>query len=240
MMPLVDTLSSRKSAASRIGKLDSRNHFSLIQRPILLDKKWLPGIPDMKSRPKVLLAFAISPNKIGGMEIFGAELATQLNQKGMDLVMCFQEAPPPLVRDFLLKPGNVSLDILQHQEAHGTAAIRDYIHLLRRHRPCIVLYSLGGAVRWWPLLGMIFGVRRTVYFDQTSRSAAAMTYRAPALIRLMMKPLYASGCATDFIKACSDREGIVPPHKSRRIYSAIDLSKFHGQGKRIPNPICHS
>jgi glycosyltransferase involved in cell wall biosynthesis len=46
----------------------------------------------------------------------------------------------------------------------------------------------------------------------------------------MMKPLSRVICATRFIKECSDREKIIPAHKSQVIYSASDTQREHGSG----------
>lgn len=45
-----------------------------------------------------------------------------------------------------------------------------------------------------------------------------------------MRPLSQCICATEFIKTCSDREGIVPRRKNRIIYSAVDVKREHGDG----------
>jgi hypothetical protein len=171
---------------------------------------------------RVFFAAALSPDKIGGVERFAAELAHQLAPKGWSLTACFEAVPPPAVREFLLAPGNVAVETMADQPGLGMANSREFLRLMRVHRPEVLLYSLGGAVRWWPLLAMANGVKRRVYYDQTSRTASVMTYRAKPHVQMAMKPLTQSICATQFIKDCSDREGIVPPEKSRVIFSGID------------------
>jgi glycosyltransferase involved in cell wall biosynthesis len=180
------------------------------------------------ARPSVLFVAAISPNKIGGIEIFAAELARQLDRECWDLTMCFQGPPPPLVEDFLLAPGNVTLAVMREQLGLGFSNLREFTRLLRRDRPCVLVYTLGGVVRWWPLLGRLMGVRRSVYYDQTSRTARSYDYRASRQVQVVMKALSESVCATKFVKACSDREGIIPPEKSRVIYSAVDNTRALG------------
>ena len=182
-------------------------------------------------RPSVFFAAAILPNKIGGIETFSVELARQLNKVGWDLTICFQGTPPQLVKEFLLSPGNVSLAVMQNQLGMGPSNIKEFLRLLRRYRPKVLLYSLGGVVRWWPLLGWLTGVRRSVYYDQTSRTARTIEYRASRHVRAVMSSLSVSVCATKFVKACSDREGIIPPEKSRVIYSAIDTNRALGDGE---------
>jgi glycosyltransferase involved in cell wall biosynthesis len=177
-----------------------------------------------------MFAAALSPNKIGGIETFAVELARQLRVCGWTLTMCFQDSPPPTVRDHLLSPGNVALTVLRNQSGLGPANARAFIRLLRKYKPEVVLYTLGGPVRWWPLLGSAFGVRRTVYIDQTSRTAKNIGYIAPRKIRMVMRALSGSVCVSRFNKACSDREGIVPEGKSTVLYSAVDNARQHGDG----------
>ncbi|MGA2050111.1 MAG: glycosyltransferase family 4 protein [Terracidiphilus sp.] len=181
-------------------------------------------------RPSVFFAAAISPNKIGGVETFSIELARQLDKEGWDLTICFQDFPPPLVEQALLAPGNVSLAVMRDQLGMGLSNVMEFLRLVRRHRPKVLLYSLGGVVRWWPLLGRLMGVRRSIYYDQTSRTAKAYGYRASRRVQLLMSSLSGSVCATQFVKGCSDREGIVPPEKSCVIYSAVDTSRNLGDG----------
>ena len=179
-------------------------------------------------KPRLLFAVASSPNRIGGIEAFAAELARQLKEKGWDLTMCFEDSPPPLVEAFLLAPGNVQLIVMRDQEGMSFASARSFFHLLREHKPNVLLYSLGGAVRWWPLLARVMGVQRTVYWDGTSRTAATIHYRASARVKLLMQSLSRSVCATKFVKACSDREGIVPPERSVVIYNSVDNERDLG------------
>jgi glycosyltransferase involved in cell wall biosynthesis len=183
------------------------------------------------ARPSVFFAAATSPNKIGGVESFAAELARQLNEAGWDLDLCFEDFPSPLVEKFLLAPGNVSLAVMREQMGMELSNARHFLRLLQRHRPKVLLYTLGGALRWWPLLARLQGVRRSVYYDQVSRTAKNYGYRASRRAQVSMKALSQSVCASKFVKECSDQEGIVPPKKSRVIYSAVDNSRALGDGE---------
>jgi glycosyltransferase involved in cell wall biosynthesis len=182
-------------------------------------------------RPSVFFAAAISPNKIGGVETFSIELARQLNRRGWDLTICFLDHPPPLVEKSLLASGNVSLAVMRDQLGMGLSNVKESLKLFRKHRPKVLLYTLGGVVRWWPLLGRLVGVRRSFYYDQTSRKAKNYGYHASKRVQLLMKLLSGSVCATQFVKGCSDREGIIPSGKSIVIYSAVDTGRNLGDGE---------
>jgi glycosyltransferase involved in cell wall biosynthesis len=184
----------------------------------------------VRSGRNVILAFAISPNKIGGMESFSLEMAHQLKRQQRNLIVCFEDAPSALVRAFLLAPGNVIIEVLPAQAALSMKNAVGFYRLLRKYRPEAVLYSLGGVVRWWPLLAWANGVRRILYYDQTSRPKSTSIYHASTLVQMIVKPLSESICATEFIKTCSDREGIVPASKSKVIYSAVDATREYGDG----------
>ncbi len=186
--------------------------------------------PRVQRRPRVLIAQAVSPDKIGGMEVFAVELARQLRDVGWDATLSFEDDPGAEVRAYLLSPGNVELEVIRNQVGMGWRDALRFVRVLRRHRPAAVLYSLGGVVRWWAMLGAGFGVRRSVYFDQTSRTQAAMRYKASRGIRMIMAPLSLTMCATQFIRNCSDREEIVPASKSRLLYSAVDTRRVPGDG----------
>lgn len=183
-----------------------------------------------RNRPSVLFAISTSPNRIGGIERFAVELARQLDQEGWNLIMCFQDTPPPSVEKFLLSPGNLSLTVMRKQWGADLSNAKEFFQILRKHRPSVIMYSLGGVVRWWPLLGFFTGVRRSVYWDGTSRTADVIGYRASKQVRLVMSPLSAVVCATRFVKSCSEKEGIVPPEKTCVIYNSVDNGRDLGDG----------
>jgi glycosyltransferase involved in cell wall biosynthesis len=181
-------------------------------------------------RPSVFFAISTSPNRIGGIERFAVELARQLNQRGWRLVMCFQDTPPASVENFLLSPGNLSLAVMRKQWGVDVQNAREFYRLMREHQPRVLMYSLGGVVRWWPLLGRVTGVRRSVYWDGTSRTADVVGYRASTAVKLVMAPLSAVVCASNFVRSCSEHEGIIPPAKTSVIYNSVDNERDLGDG----------
>ncbi len=185
----------------------------------------------MSSDRCVVLAYAFSPDKFGGMEAFAKELAIQLKRVGWSLSIWFQDEAPPFVRANLTSPGNVTLEVLEDQQALTFSSNLRFLRLLRKHRPSTFMYSIGGVVRLWPLIARLSGVRRIIYWDQTSRTRDAMNSVGSSRVAWLMKPLTRSMCATRFIKACSDREKIVPPSKSGVIYSGTDTRRQHGDGR---------
>jgi glycosyltransferase involved in cell wall biosynthesis len=189
------------------------------------------AMPSPQSRPSLFFAVASTPNRIGGFEIFAVELARQLDALGWNITVCFQGYPPALVESFLLSPGNVSLAVMPQQLGLGLANTREFLQLVRKHRPTVLLYTLGGAVRLWPLLGKFVGIKRSFYWDGTSRSVKNFDYQASLPIKLLMKPLVHSACATRFVKSRSDKEGIVPAQKSHVIYNSVDNHRELGDGK---------
>jgi len=182
-------------------------------------------------RPRVVFAFSVWPNKIGGVERFSQELARQLNVKGWDLTLWFEDEPPARVREFLLAPGNVKVDVFPAQWQLGAASVKRFLRMFSKERPTVVCYSLAGVVKLWPLLGRLMGAKGSVYWDGDSRTRGSENYRASGKVRWLMKPLSRSVCATHFVKRCSDREGIVPASKSLVIFNGTDTTRPQGRGE---------
>ena len=182
-------------------------------------------------RPRVVFAFSVWPNKIGGVERFSQELARQLNVKGWDLTLWFEDEPPARVREFLLAPGNVKVDVFPAQWQLGAASVKRFLRMFSKERPTVVCYSLAGVVKLWPLLGRLMGAKGSVYWDGDSRTRSSENYRASGKVRWLMKPLSRSVCATHFVKRCSDREGIVPASKSLVIFNGTDTTRPQGRGE---------
>lgn len=180
------------------------------------------------SARNVVCAFAITPNKLGGCEQFAIEIAHQIKPLGYRLVLCLEGEPSPGVREALLEPGNLILEILPQQTKIDLPSAIRFTKLLLKYRPEAMLYSLGGVVRLWPLLAKVNGVRRILYNDGTSRMN--MGYRAGMVIRMLMMPITQVVCVSNFVKECSDREGIVPAKKTRVIYNSAALSRPLGDG----------
>ena len=182
-------------------------------------------------RPRVVFAFSVWPNKIGGVERFSQELARQLNVKGWDLTLWFEDEPPARVREFLLAPGNVKVDVFPAQWQLGAASVKRFLRMFSKERPTVVCYSLAGVVKLWPLLGRLMGAKGSVYWDGDSRTRSSENYRASGKVRWLMKPLSRSVCATHFVKRCSEREGIVPASKSMVIFNGTDTTRPQGRGE---------
>lgn len=181
-----------------------------------------------RSRHSILCAFAITPNKLGGREQFAIEIARQLKPYGRQLILCFEGPPSPKVREALLEPGNLTLEVLPRQAAIDLESAKGFQRLLSKYRPEAMLYALGGVVRLWPLLAKANGVKRILYNDGTSRTN--MNYRAGWAVRTLMRPLTQVVCVSEFVKTCSDREGIVPAEKSKVIYNSADINRATGDG----------
>ncbi len=201
---------------------------------LISSRIWLDSMssqtPAPGARPSVLFLVAKPANRIGSVEAFVVELARQLNKEGWNLTVCFEDSPSPLVKSFLLAPGNVSVDAMPGQEGMGLSNVKEFLRLRRKYRPKVLMYHLGGVVRWWPLLGKLVGVRRSVYWDASSRTARNYDYRASKRVRAIMGALSEAVCGSQFIKTCSDREGIIPRKKSRVIFCSVDNERSLGDG----------
>lgn len=171
------------------------------------------------AQPNVLCAFSIVPNKIGGQESLAVEIAQHLKSRGRHLVLCFEGPPTAAVREYLLHPGNVTIEIFQRQADLSFANVRKFHHLMRRYKPETVYYTLGGIVRFWPLLARAMGAKRVVYNDGTSR--LNIEYESPVLLRLLTLPVTDVVCGSEFIRTCTEREAFVPRRKCSVIYNSV-------------------
>ena len=105
------------------------------------------------ARPSVFFAAAISPNT-GGIESFAAEFACQLNEMGWDITVCFQDLRRWLRSFFWASRGNVSLAVMREQMGMGLSNIQHFA-IVYITWPKVLLYTLGGALRWWPVLARL-------------------------------------------------------------------------------------
>ena len=116
----------------------------------------------------VLSVCGLVPQRIGGLEMFAGEVASQLAGAGWKSVFCFLGEPAPAVRQFLERSG-VVIEIIPGCTRPGWTALWKTIGLLKRYHPHILhLYFLGllGAYPW---LARCCSIRRIFLTDQNSR-----------------------------------------------------------------------
>jgi glycosyltransferase involved in cell wall biosynthesis len=161
-----------------------------------------------QSQPASVLFFiAISPTKMGGLELFARYLALALERRGSDIVFCFSTPPSEAVRSLLDRP-NTRLMHLRQQAGFSSFAARELWELVRLVRPATVVYSFGGILRSLPWICWLAGVRRVIYNDHASRvpgdCSGSSIKRFAA--RLLTHPVSSVIAVSEFVAASSRRE----------------------------------
>ncbi len=184
----------------------------------------------------VLSAFAVNPQRVGGVEMFARELALQLNAAGWKSVLCFSDAPPENVARFLDAPG-VSIDRLPGIGNLGWSALRDMSRLLRKYRPAILHMHFTPQLSPYPWLARLHPVRRNFLTDHISRAEGSELQRAAwwkiAIARTLNWPLTGLIAVSDYNALSSGTYGLVPRRRIERIYNGVDLSRTPGDAGRF-------
>jgi glycosyltransferase involved in cell wall biosynthesis len=187
----------------------------------------------------MIYVIGISPNKIGGIERFARELASQMSGLGWKLVLCFEALPSARVRKFLDTP-NLSIEVLAKQSGTGPSKYLRLIRLLVRYRPSVLVYSFNGVLSFIPWVSSLLGVRTIFYNDQSSRQYQLALPRNRAwkrlLGRIMTFPLDGVICVSDYVSRCVYREQWVTPTKVDMVHSGVDPSQnrsAHAQAARF-------
>ncbi len=163
----------------------------------------------MKSPVDVLFFIAISPNKVGGIELFAQHLATALERRRRSIAFCFSSEPSEAVRALLDRP-NAQLVHLSKQGEFSATSMRELWRLLKTLRPQTVVYSFGGILRPLPWLCKLAGVERVVYNDHASRVQGdeAGGYLKGLAARLITYPVSSVIAVSEFVAGSSQQEDL--------------------------------
>jgi glycosyltransferase involved in cell wall biosynthesis len=185
--------------------------------------------------PTVMSVFGVEPFRIGGTETFARELSSQLDQQGWDSVLCFQSEPPDDVRRFL-NLDNVSFEVLPDSPNVNFKAIKDFIRVVRRHRPEIVHLHFTGFLGPYPWLARLNSVKKVFFTDHTSRPAGYIARRAPwwkrMLARAINLPLTKIVCVSRYGYQCLNALDLVPGERCELVYNGVDLSRVQPNAER--------
>lgn len=173
----------------------------------------------------VLFFIAISPTKVGGIELFARNLALQLEKRQSTIVFCFSTPPSEEVAGLLHLP-NTRLFDLRDQAEFSLSGGRKVWNMVRRVRPTTVVYSFGGILRPLPWICRLAGVKRVIYNDHASRVPGDDSGSRPkrALARLVTRPVSSVIAVSEFVAASSRREGLHSA-PALAVPNGIDLSR---------------
>lgn len=179
----------------------------------------------MSSRPSVLSFYGVSPQKIGGMEMFAHELACQLAHVGWSSVHCFPDEPSPGVRALLDVP-HASVETAPQVFASRVRGLHAFDRLVKRYRPRIVHFQLVDVMNLCPWAARLRGVESVFFTDHNSRQEGYVIQPAPLYKRLLGRlaslPTTRVMCVTDYVHRCASTRGMIDPARCTRLYSSVD------------------
>jgi glycosyltransferase involved in cell wall biosynthesis len=178
--------------------------------------------------PTVLSVFGLSPTRIGGTESYANELSAQLARHGWSSVLCFEDAPPEPVRQYLALP-NVTIETAPKVWQLAWRPARDVARLLRRYRPRILHLHFTGFLSVYPWLARLSGVDRVFFTDHVSRREGHVIAQARAWKRAVTwavnHPITRVISISEFNRRCLVGTGLIPEDRAVRIYNAVDLTR---------------
>jgi glycosyltransferase involved in cell wall biosynthesis len=174
----------------------------------------------------VLSVIAVEPTKLGGIEIFAAELSRQLGEREWRSVLCFLSEPSETVARVLAAP-SVDLEVLARSDETTIGTSRRFWQLVRRYRPSIVHLHFIGLVTPYPWLARL-GAANRVFLTDHSGNYPRDPLRAPASKRLATRlidhPITAVVAVSNDVHRKIMRADVVPATRTRRIYHGVDVS----------------
>ena len=183
----------------------------------------------------VLSVFGLSPTRIGGTETYARELSIQLGRHSWNSVLCFEELPPPSVRQYLDHP-NITLEVVRNLCQPRWEPLSDLARLLRRHRPSVLHLHYAGFLSLYPWLGRFHGAKKVFFTDHSSRPEGHVIRRAPpwkrAVARFFNQPLTGLISISDYNRRCVVEAGLLPEARVVRIYNAVDLARLAESSER--------
>jgi len=173
----------------------------------------------------VLFLIAISPNKVGGIELFARHLSAAMERRHKRIAYCFSSPPNETVRLLLERP-NTQLHHLDKQGEFSASSVRQLWKLIRTLRPKTVVYSFGGILRPLPWICKLAGVKQIVYNDHASRVPGdeSSGYARSLTARLITAPVTSVIAVSEFVAGSSRRENL---HSAPvvAVPNGIDLSR---------------
>ncbi len=174
----------------------------------------------------VMSVFGVEPFRIGGTETFARELSLQLGRRGWHSVLCFQSDPPEDVRRFL-ELENVSFEISPDSPKLSWRAVKDFVRILRRHRPEIVHLHFTGFLGLYPWLARLNSVKKVFLTDHTSRPSGYVARQAPLWKRMMARainrPLTKVICVSRYGYQCLTKLDLLASERCELIYNGVAL-----------------
>ena len=190
-------------------------------------------MPDTKTLVSVL---GFEPFRVGGGEALAREVSVQLATRGWKNVLCFLSPPTEPVREYLNLP-NVSIEVLPDSWKLAWKPTLGLARILARYRPEILSLQFTGFISPYPWLAKLYGVKKVVFTDQSSRPEGYVTRRAALWRRIGTRvanyPLHRVVCISDYVRNSWVTFDVLPAGRFVRIYNSVDASRCSADGSAL-------
>jgi len=172
--------------------------------------------------------FDVTPRRIGGVEMFVAELSRSLRAAGWRSILVFSGPPSALVKEFLRDcDAEILVEPMISKSSLGGALA--LFSLLRKIQPDRVHLSFTLFLSPLAWACRLAGAREVYFTDQRSR-APGSTAKSTAFHKRMIGRFMASAyrrvfCVSDYVLDQNAREQYVSPAKLTTLYNSIDFRR---------------
>jgi glycosyltransferase involved in cell wall biosynthesis len=172
--------------------------------------------------------FGLNARRIGGIEVHIRELATQLAERDCRAVLCFPEAPSPVVLQYLSSP-NIFWEKLPDAGENTWRASWHLLRIVRKYRPRILHLQFTPLLSPAGWIARLNGVRTIVFTDHHSRPENFVPAPQPVwkrtIARILQFPVSTAIAVSDYNQRIIVSTGTYPPARVRRIHNGVDLSR---------------
>jgi glycosyltransferase involved in cell wall biosynthesis len=176
----------------------------------------------------ILSVFGINPTRVGGLETFAHELSLQVGQCGWHSILCFEEEPPRVIRDFLNLP-NVTIAVVREPSVTSYKSVSDLARILSRYRPDILHLHFTGFLGAFPWLAKLFCVGKVFFTDHGSRPTSYVPKRVSVskriLARVINLPVTRVISGSQYGCDCFRASQLLPADRFCVVYNAVDFAR---------------
>jgi glycosyltransferase involved in cell wall biosynthesis len=177
----------------------------------------------------------ISPTRIGGIEILLREVCRQLISRGWRPVLVLEGDAAPVVKKLFAEIGDIELRVFPRQAGLPVGHVPGLWKLFGDVQPELAVYSFNGILRFFPWAARLRGVRRIIYWDQSSRPTGYVPRRSSWLrrlrARLLVAPVSLVTAVAKYQARCLAVEGSYPAERIEVIRNAVPLPSPHGKNR---------
>ncbi len=191
----------------------------------------MPSTTTPSRPPAAVFVFGMNARRIGGIEVHIRELAAQLAERDCLAVLCFPEAPSPIVMQYLASP-NITWEKLPDAGENTLRASWHLLRIIRKYRPRVLHLQFTPLLSPAGWIARLNGVKKIVFTDHHSRPEDFVSAPQPgwkrAIARFLQLPVTTAVAVSDHNQRIIAGTGTYPPSRVRRIHNGVDLSRPNG------------